>query len=476
MSLNVLITGYEAVPFYKKGGLGDVLGSLPKALHQLAIDIRLVMPYYTVTKKHFKAEKIGEFVSVYETGDQAVHIYQTVYPGTKIPVYFLENRAHLNLINNRIKKIEQFGFFALVVVEFMEWLKYHNEWQPDIVHCNDWHTSLIPLILSSKGNPTKTVLTIHNLLYQGRGSMRLLDLLHIKPQQTKEIKPGKIATEINLLGEGIMHTTSVTTVSPSYASEITATDGKNTICRFLDRRKEDSVGKDMKVHGILNGVDYSIWNPQSDPFIVKQYGETSWETGKSENKQYLLKRLSLPERPIICFIGRLSAQKGLDILLKTMHRLTQNDISLVILGVGNPSIQRSVEEAAKRFPNNVRAQMYYNEDFAHKLYAGSDFIVIPSHYEPCGLIQMVAMKYGTLPIASETGGLKDSIRNGENGFLFLRDSPIALAEKVSQVMNVYKNKAHFRKIVLDAMRADFSWDKSAKEYKKLYEELITPNS
>lgn len=472
MRLNTLITGYEAVPFYKKGGLGDVLGSLPKALHSLGIDIRLVMPYYTVTKKQFKAKRIGEFVSAFEKGTEVVTIYETVYPGTKISVYFLENSAHLNLINDRIKKIEQFGFFSLAVVEFVEWMKYHNLWQPDIIHCNDWHTSLIPLILSSKGSQVKTVFTIHNLLYQGRGSMRLLDLLHIAPEQTREIKPGKIATEVNLLGEGVIHATTVTTVSSSYAREITATDGKDTICRFLESRRKEGSGKDMRVHGILNGVDYSIWNPKSDQLLIKQYDANSWEKGKSENKLHLLKRLSLPDRPTFCFIGRLSRQKGLDTLLEAMHRLMQDDINLVILGKGNPSIQRSIQKVAKKFPKHVRAQMYYNEEFAHKLYAGSDFILIPSHYEPCGLIQMLAMKYGTLPIASKTGGLKDSIREGKNGFLFLKDSPLALSEKVHQVVKLYTQKTIYKKVVVEAMSADFSWDKSAKEYKKLYESIL----
>ncbi|MEK7115171.1 MAG: glycogen/starch synthase, partial [Patescibacteria group bacterium] len=358
------------------------------------------------------------------------------------------------------KRIDQFAFFNLAVAHFIQWVAKHHKWSPGLVHCNDWHTSLIPLILKQKiKSLIPTLLTIHNLNYQGRGSLKVLDLLDMKDEETKELKRGKPATEINVLGEGIIHSTRVSTVSRSYAKEIMGDYDQNPIYPFLKKRKEEYSKKDGEIIGILNGIDYDIWNPKTDESLFHKYDIDTWEIGKRDNKKDLLKELGLTERPTFCFIGRLAKQKGLDILIKAIDSLESLNINMIILGEGNLVIQENVLKLAQKHPSWIRTEPIYSEELAHKLYAGSDFIIIPSRYEPCGLIQMIAMHYGTLPIASKTGGLKDSIANGKNGFLFEKGKSIRLKKAIKRALSIKKDETRYRKMVKLAMKKDFSWDK-----------------
>ena len=383
-ALKVLITGYEVAPFYKRGGLGDVLGSLPKALREINVDARVIIPYYQDIEKKYKFPKIGEYSIVF--GSDIEHI--GVYEGPHI--YFLGSRKYLASINTRgrNKKIDQFAFFDLAVVEFSHFILEKKKWYPRLIHCNDWHTGFIPLMIE---NRIPTLLTIHNLNYQGWGSSKVLDLLHVKDEKVKELKRGIPVTEINVLGEGILHATRVSTVSPSYAREITSGYEGDPIHLYLKRREKE--GKDHGVMGIVNGIDIDVWNPK--------YDITSWEKSKKKNKKLLLKSMGLADRPTFCFIGRMAGQKGLDILVKAIDKILQdkNAANFILLGSGIPAIEKMVNKTANKYKDCVRVDFSYNEKFAHKLYAGSDFIIIPSRYEPCGLIQMIAMRYGTLPIA-----------------------------------------------------------------------------
>lgn len=484
--ISVLMTGYEIVPFYKRGGLGDVMGSLPKALALEGVDVRVVVPFYHAIREEFykgyqggsleKEKRIGQFLINFGKGEEEVGVYKTTLPNSKIVVYFLSNRPNLSYLNKRgrNKKIDQFAFFDLAVSHFVLWLAKNESWRPSIIHCNDWQTALIPLILKKKENlDIPTLLTIHNLNYQGRGSLKVLDLLHIRDEDTKELKRGKPVTEINVLGEGILHSTKVSTVSPTYAKEIVDGYDHDPIHYFLERRAKEK-GVNGEVIGILNGIDYDIWNPKLDGFIFHKYDEDNWEVGKKNNKEDLLRSLTLEDRPTFCFIGRMAKQKGIDVLLKALKRIKKIDFNLIFLGAGDPNIQKSIARIAKFYPSNVRPIFSYNESLAHKLYAGSDFIIIPSHYEPCGLIQMVAMRYGTIPLASETGGLKDTIKssNGQNGILFKKNSPSSLAKNLREALAIYKNPKHLKSIVVSAMKTDFSWEKSAKLYVKVYKSLI----
>jgi starch synthase len=472
--LKVLITGYEGAPFYKKGGLGDVMESLPKALSKIGIDIRIVLPYYNVIRKKYNLKKEGEFAIEFDSVEEYLSVYSTLLPGTNIKVHFLRNKRYLSSSNSsgKDKRIEGFAFFSLAVARFIHYLSEHHKWTANIIHCNDWHTAIIPLILKQKiKSSVATLLTIHNLLYQGLGSFRILDLLNMKDEEVKELERGKPATEMNVLGEGIIHATRVSTVSVSYAKEITDDYSQSLIGPFLKKREEDCCKKDGKIVGILNGIDYDIWDPAKDNCIFHKYDLSDWEIGKRDNKEDLLKSLGLQDRPTFCFVGRLATQKGLDILIKAINNVSHLNINVIILGSGSPIIQASILEEARKFPW-IKAEVTYNEELAHKIYAGSDFIIIPSRYEPCGLIQMIAMKYGTLPIASDTGGLKDSILNGKNGFLFKKGKSLRLKRTIEHALNKMKDKNKFKKMVESAMKTDFSWDKSAIKYKKLYEEML----
>lgn len=476
-SVRVLMAGYEIAPFFKRGGLGDVMGSLPKALVAIGVDVRVVVPYYQAIRTKEEDKRIGQFFIRFGEKEEEVGIYKTYFPNTKIIVYFLSNKPNLSYINRRgrNKKIDQFAFFDLAVAHFASDLAKNRSWQPDVVHCNDWQTALIPLIIKKKVSLNfPTLLTIHNLNYQGKGSLRVLDLLHIKDEDTKEIKRGKPITEINVLGEGIIHATKVSTVSPTYAKEIVDDYDHDPIHDFIKRREKERGAKD-EVIGILNGIDYDTWNPTQDKYIFHKFDESNWEDGKKNNKEDLLKTVSLEEKPTFCFIGRMAKQKGIDVLVKAIKRIKKIDFNLVFLGEGDPNIEKSVERLCKSYPSNMRAIFSYDEEFAHRLYAGSDFIIIPSHYEPCGLIQMVAMRYATIPLASKTGGLKDSISHGDNGILFEKNSVFSLVKAIRDALILYKNQKHFKSLAFSAMKTDFSWDKSAKIYKKLYESLLKTN-
>lgn len=478
--LKIIIAGYEAAPFYKRGGLGDVMESLPKALVGIGIEVRAVIPYYNDIKDKYHFEKEGEFTAVFDNHQENVGIFSTSVPAqslgksANIPFYFLENRKYLSLskAKNKTKRMGQFAFFDLAIIKFIHWLGEHHRWSPNVIHCNDWHTALIPLILNKMRLKISTILTIHNLLYQGRGSLTVLDLLGIKDQEAKALKRGVPASEMNVLGEGIIHATRVSTVSPSYAKEIAKVEhDHNPISPFLIERERKGLGRHGKIIGILNGIDYDVWNPAKDELIFHKYDTGNWEIGKKDNKDDLLKSLGLEDKPTFCFVGRMAAQKGLDVLIKAIKRISHLAINLIILGSGDPRIQASVLEMTKKFPW-VKAEILYSEEFAHKLYAGADFIIIPSRYEPCGLIQMIAMKYGTIPIASKTGGLKDSIHNGKNGFLFKKNSVIFLCKAIKEALKIYKNQKHFKTMITNAVNTDFSWDRSALLYKKLYRDIL----
>lgn len=473
--MKILIVANEMAPFYKRGGLGDVIGALPEALKEIGVDVRVIVPYYNDIKNKYHLKEEGEFEIDFDSKKERIGVYSALSSQMKIPVYFLENKHYLSFYNvrGRNKKIEQFVFFDLAVAHFIRWVSEHHHWLPSLVHCNDWHTALIPLILKQKLKlEIPTLLTIHNLMYQGVGSLRVLDLLDMKDEETKELKRGNPVTEINILGEGIIHATCVSTVSPTYAKEIISQEGdrRNIIYSFIREREKEKL-PDGKITGILNGIDCDVWNPAKDELLFHKFDLGNWEVGKKDNKEDLLKSLGLQDKPTFCFVGRMAIQKGLDVLIKAINHISHLNVNVIILGSGDRRIKASVLEITKKY-SWIKAELVYSEELAHKIYAGSDFIIIPSRYEPCGLIQMIAMKYGTIPIASDTGGLKDSILNGKNGFLFKKGQSARLKKTIERALSRMQNKDKYKKMVERAMKTDFSWDKSAILYKKLYEEML----
>lgn len=474
-NISVLFVAYEAAPFFKKGGLGDVMGSLPQALSSIRVDARVVIPYYHQTKRNYPQKRIGTLTFMFGLDKKRVGVYKGIFPHSSVQIYFLENHKRLNLTNNKVRKIEQYVFFDLAIFHLMRFLKHKEKWIPSLIHCNDWQAALVPLLAKRLNPPIPTLLTIHNLLYQGKGSLRVIDLSGLRESDMAEIKKDSPANELNVLAEGIMHATRVSTVSKTYAIEIMTNQQNGFIYNIIQKRM-NQLKEEKGITGILNGIDYNVWNPLHDPILKIHFDQKNWKENKNLIKEGILNDLKLPVRPTFCFIGRITPQKGLDILIKAMKYLVKLNINVIILGAGNPIIERKLNRAAHRFSNHVRTEFLYSEEYAHRLYAGSDCIIIPSHYEPCGLIQMIAMRYGTIPIAAKTGGLADSIAHGKTGFLFKKDSPRSLVHAVKKALRILDSELLHGKMVEAAMLRDFSWGKSAELYKKLYMEIIQAGS
>jgi starch synthase len=468
----ILVTGYEVVPFYKRGGLGDVLGSLPVALQKLGVDARLVMPNYKSISKQFPQRKIGSFHVVFDKKDEEVVIFQGTLPKTTVSVYFLTNRRLISVINLKKKRIEEFIFFDLAVAAFLNWLEDQDDFVPDLVHCNDWHTALIPLLLKKRMHSSiKTLLTIHNLGYQGKGSLSVLDQAGIDDKELRVLSRNNPVTELNALGEGILHASAISTVSPEYAREISHAHKRSKIYHYF-RLREKEYGNKLRLPGILNGIDEQVWDPRTDAYIARKYGLEDVAEAKRDCKTALLRRYKLADRPTFVFVGRMAAQKGIPVIIGAAEMLVRADCNVLLLGSGDAPIESLVKQIVKRYPQQIACELSYSEEDAHRFYAGADFLLVPSLYEPCGLIQMVGMRYGTIPLASRTGGLIDTISDGKTGYLFEPGSSRGLAGAVNRALERFADQKAFLHMRKTCMKEDFSWDTSAKEYKKLYSATI----
>ncbi len=476
-NIKVLFVVWEQDPFFKLGGLGDVARSLPGVLKTMDVDIRVIIPYYRVVKfGRNKKTKIGEFTFLYDGKNEEVEIWQSVNPYSKVVSYFLRNKKYLDIAAHT----KTWGFFSKAVVELLK--SDLLKWTPDIVHVNDCHCGLVPLLIKQEKLPIKTLLTIHNLTFQGKGSMDITKKMGVDPKLLKTL-PWEIKNkQINFLQEAIIHADVVTTVSPTYAKEILTEELGCGLNEILRNKKE-------RVYGILNGIDIDWRHTTQDRAIKFPYGPREkriggkieyydWKEGKALDKEFLQKKLGLKvgkDIPMICFIGRLSeAQKGLEIFHRMLRRVDQTKFQFVVLGAGEKEWEERFKWLSTFYPKNISCIFKFDDSLAHQIYAASDFIVIPSKYEPCGLIQMIAMLFGTIPIAHKTGGLKDSIKEGYNGFLFSDYSSEALEEKVLEAVDMWKNrKSEYEDIVEHALLTDFSWKKSAREYLSLYNKLLT---
>ena len=476
--MKILFVVWELDPFFKMGGLGDVARALPGALKNLGVDIRVIVPYYKVVKFHRnKKTKAGEFKLEYAGKKETVEIWEVIHPYMKVPAYFLKNNKYLD----KIISVETWGFFDKAVVEIIK--NNTLNWQPDIVHLNDCHCGLIPLLIKLAALPVKTMLTIHNLAAQKKASLDIITHVGINPNASKTVLWEIKEHQVNFLLEAIVHADVITTVSPTYAKEILTEEfgcGLNEILKGMEGR----------IFGILNGIDIDFSHTTHDAAVKFPYGPSEkrengkieyygWKEGKRLNKIFLQQKLGLrvdKDIPILCFIGRMDAkQKGLDILHTMLRRIDQTKFEVVILGNGDEDWEKRYTWLSTFYPKNISCNFRFDDNLAHQIYAASDFIIIPSRYEPCGLIQMIAMLFGTIPIAHSTGGLKDSIKNGYNGFLFSRYDSEELENKVMKAVDVWKNdRITFEKIVKNALATNFSWDKSAQAYLSLYNSLIKP--
>lgn len=473
--MKVLFVGGEASPFSKTGGLGDVLGSLPKALKELGIDARVVLPKHKITKDKFQDQL--EFVADYRVPvgykEEYCGIETLTHDG--VIFYFVDNEYYFgyrDTLYGHYDDGERYGFFNDAVLKMLPVIDFI----PDVIHCNDWQSGLIPLMLNQryKGRNIKgyenikTMLTIHNIAYQGVFSKELMHYLNISYVNDLEFE-----NSINFLKTGIQTADFVSTVSETYAGEILHDYFAFRLNTVLETRKDD-------LYGIVNGIDYEQFNPKTDEALEYNYSTSNYLKGKSENKKFLREYFKLEDNklPIIGMVSRLTEAKGFDIIKIIIEDLIKdNKLQMVLLGSGDPEIEYYYQDLKKIYPNNVGVYIGYSDEMARMIYAGSDLFLMPSRFEPCGLAQLISLKYGTLPIVRNTGGLKDTIIpynkfTGEgNGFGFENFSSDDLLHAVNEAVETYGDKPAWKKLVKNAMQENFSWEQSALKYIDLYNKL-----
>jgi starch synthase len=484
--LNILFAASEVVPFAKSGGLADVAGALPKALKNLGHKVKIVMPrYYLVDKKKYNLKKRDEILCIHmgSMGELCAAIYEGVLPDTDIPVYFIEHDGFFGrkgLYDDDgyayMDNDNRFIFLSKAVMEISKLLDF----KPDIIHSNDWHTASTATLLNSTYvfdshfENTASVLTIHNLQHQGRFYKGALDVLsigweHFNFQELDDFGG------INLLKGGIFHTDALTTVSRKYAQEIKTQEFGWGMEGVIQTHS-------AKLFGILNGVDYEEWSPAVDKLIPENYDIDNMD-GKKVCKRELQKTFNLPQRddvPLIGLVGRLAEQKGISLLSQAIHQILQHDVQIILLGTGEKWAEGFFSDISAQYGDKFACYIGYRNDLAHQIEAGSDFFLMPSLFEPCGLNQIYSLRYGTLPIVRATGGLEDTIENYDSyhksgtGFKFYDATPQALSGTINWVIETYYNdKDGMNALIKNAMEKRFDWEKAANEYLDIYQYAIT---
>ncbi len=464
--MKTLFLASECAPIVKVGGLADVIGSLPKALKKLNLDVRIVIPKYGIIdeRKHlFKL--IAKNIKVKK---EIINIYQGFLPKSEVILYLLENEKYFSkngvYPQNPFEEISRFLFFSLSILESFP----HLNFSPQIIHCHDWHVAILSTLIKIRKLKIKTLLTIHNLLNQGKWNPKeILDFLGLGGDEIESLKIRDKNGNFNILQQGILNSDFLTTVSKNYRQEILTKEYGQSLEKWLLKRKKN-------LFGILNGIDIEKFNPETDQNLKSNYSISNFER-KIENKIDLQKILKLPikkEIPLFAFIGRLDFQKGIDLISEIIPDLVKLNCQLVILGVGEKEYEKKFLEFSQKYPKNVSSQIKFDPILAQKIYSASDFLLMPSKFEPCGLVSMIALRYGTIPIARKTGGLSDFIKNRENGFLFKENNSSGLLKSIKEALQFYKRKNQFKKLIKSAMKKNFSWEKSAKEYLKLYRKLL----
>jgi starch synthase len=470
-NLKVLFAASECTPIAKVGGLGDVIGSLPKALKKLGVDVRIVIPEYKIVKT--KRHKFSLKATKVKVKNSQINVFQGFLPESRVILYLLEKEQYFaengiyfekSAFVSSFKEIQRFLFFSLAVLETFQ----NINWRPDILHCHDWHTAIIAPLLKSKNwkIKPKTLLTIHNLANQGKWrTSNVLRFLSLEGNEINSIEGKDERKKLNILAQGILNADLLNTVSPTYAKEILTKKYGEGLEKILLKRKKD-------LHGILNGIDQERFNPREDSNIKTNYSVRSL-IKKKENKVALQGVFNLPGRdvPLFGFISRLTYQKGVDLIEKIIPWLVNSESQLVILGTGEKKYEETLSRLTKKYPYNISARIKFDPVLAQKIYAGSDFFLMPSRFEPCGLGQLISQRYGTIPIVRETGGLSDTVEEQKTGFLFKRYKLGSFWKAVKRALNIYRDKKKLELMQKRTMKKDFSWKNSAKEYLKLYNKL-----
>ncbi|MDY6855061.1 MAG: glycogen synthase GlgA [Thermodesulfobacteriota bacterium] len=483
-NLRILFISPEAVPFAKTGGLADVSGSLPAALKKLGMNIRMVLPFYRIVKnRNFYVHPLIDDLEIPLGAEKLISRVMETKSEEEVPVYLIEREDLYDRPNlygstegDYYDNLERFTYFAYGALRIAETLDF----KPDIVHCHDWQTGLIPALLkgpfhsSTSFSDTSTVFTIHNIGYQGLFPADRLPMTGLRPDEFFHLEGIEYWGKISLLKAGIVYADAVTTVSEKYAEEIQTPEFGMGMEGILSKRR-------TSLFGILNGTDYKHWDPASDPHIHMNYDSKKME-GKQSCKESLFQELSLDpafmKRPLLGVVSRLDAQKGLDLLVSILEDILRLDVSLVVLASKDKHIQQEILNMKKRAPSRIALFIGFNEPLAHRIIAGADIFLIPSRYEPCGLTQMYALKYGTIPVVRATGGLEDTItafnpeRGEGNGFKFDLYEPTALLGAIRQAVEIFQDPKSWNQIMANSMKVDFSWNRSAGRYMELYRSII----
>jgi starch synthase len=471
--LSVLFLASEAEPFVKVGGLGDVAGSLPRALRAQGVDIRLVIPLHgSIRRSEYDLHHQTAFEVKHRGGSIPAEVYTCELDG--LPVYLIAGapfRPDAPVYSNDWGfDAHKYIFFSLAALEMARSLN----WQLGILHANDWHTAAAVywLALNRSSDPfyrqTASLLTIHNLPYLGTAGGVPLGAFGLPPASDSPLPEWARHLPLPL---GLLTADHITAVSPTYAREILTPEFGSGLHEFLSTRAET-------VTGILNGLDHELWDPAFDSLLKSNYRPTDL-TLREANKLALQQEVALPidpAVPLLGFIGRLNHQKGVDLILEALKILVDLPWQVIILGSGDPELEQAIQQLQHEHPERVRAALRYDAALSHRIYAGADALLVPSRYEPCGLVQMIAMRYGCVPIARATGGLKDTVfentGNQTNGFIFTEAVPEALAEAIRRALALYPDRPRWQELQRQGMQMDFSWEKSAREYGLLYQKLM----
>ena len=472
--MKILYATSEAVPFCKTGGLADVAGSLPEALAAEGAEVAVILPLYQRVKERFGDQLTFE---CYDYVDLAWrHSYCGLFSLEKDGVtwYFLDNEQYFNRPNlyGYMDDGERFGFFSRAIVRMLPHLKF---W-PEVIHCNDWQTALVPIYLKDDGvreeqlRSIKTALTIHNIEYQGRyGTETLGDLFGLDYGWAAD---GTILMDgdVNLLKGAILCADAINAVSPTYANEL-------KMAYFAHRLENIMRQCEYKLSGVLNGIDMKLYDPETDPRISAHYSAADM-AGKAADKAHLQKLMGLreePHVPIVAIVSRLVSHKGLDLICEVLHDMMELPMQLVVLGKGDQKYEEFFHWAAQQYQGRMAVRLDYNEELSMAIYSGADLFLMPSKSEPCGLSQMIAMRYGTVPIVRETGGLKDTVqpyeawRDSGNGFTFANYASGDMLYVIREAVYLYKDYPDaFSRLRKRAMECDFSWARSAKDYLRIY--------
>ncbi len=473
--MKILFAGSEAAPFIKSGGLGDVMGALPVAIAKEGHQVAVVLPLHDAMREDIRHSLnfLGATVCMLGWRQQYAGVFSGVVNG--VTYYFIDNKDYFGRpsMYGQFDDGERYAFFSKAVLETMRVTGFY----PDVLQCNDWQTALAPVYLDCyyrqipEYAAIRTVLAIHNIEFQGNMDKYVIDnIFAIPPSHYSVVEYNGNA---NMLKAGIEESDRVVTVSPTYAKEILDPYYAYGLEHILNLRK-------YKISGIINGIDVDLYNPETDVSLFRNYNYKT-VARKADNKHGLQELIGLPvcDKPLIGMVTRLTTQKGLDLVLQVIHEILDKDIQMVVLGTGDDKYQNALNDIQKQYPTKLGVAIYFSADMASKIYAASDMFLMPSKYEPCGLSQMIAMRYGSVPIVRETGGLKDSVEafnpvEGTGvGFTFKTYNAYDMLDAINRALGTYYDKGLWNKcVVKNAMKADFSWKRSAKEYIALYKSIL----